>query len=95
MTDFAEIKKKLLEDPEFKAEYDALEPEFAVARALIRARSEAGMTQAEVAEKMQVTQSRIAKMEGGINVSVDALKRYAEATGTKLQISLEPRAQRS
>ena len=49
------------------------------------------MTQAQVAEKMQVTQSRILqKMEGGINVSVEALHRYAEATGTRLTISLEP-----
>ena len=53
--------------------------------ALIRARS-----QADVAAKMDVTQSRIAKMEGGINVFVDALKRYAEATGTTLNISLNP-----
>ena len=65
-------------------------PEFEVAGALIRARVQAGMTQADVAAKMDVTQSRIAKMEGGINVSVDALKRYAEATGTTLSISLDP-----
>lgn len=90
MTDFATIKKEWLKDPEFRAEYDALEGEFAVAGALIQARSRAGMTQADVAEKMQVTQSRVAKMEGGINVSVDALKRYAEATGSKLSITLEP-----
>ena len=74
-----------MKDPEFVAEYEALAPEFEVAGALIRARS-----QADVAAKMDVTQSRIAKMEGGINVFVDALKRYAEATGTTLNISLNP-----
>ena len=90
MTDFADIKKQWMKDPEFVVEYEALAPEFAVAGALIKARTRAGMTQADVAEKMQVTQSRVAKMEGGINVSVDALKRYAEATGTTLNISLDP-----
>ncbi|KPA99938.1 helix-turn-helix domain-containing protein [Ahrensia marina] len=88
--DFEDLKKEWMKDPEFVAEYEALAPEFEVAGALIRARSQAGMTQAEVAAKMEVTQSRIAKMEGGINVSVDALKRYAEATGTTLTISLDP-----
>ena len=88
--DFEDLKKEWMKDPEFAAEYEALAPEFEVAGALIRARSQAGMTQADVAAKMDVTQSRIAKMEGGINVSVDALKRYAEATGTTLNISLDP-----
>lgn len=90
MIDFEDLKKEWLKNPKFVAEYDALAPEFEVAGALIRARAQAGMTQADVAAKMEVTQSRIAKMEGGINVSVDALKRYAEATGTTLNISLDP-----
>lgn len=90
MIDFEDLKKEWLKNPKFVAEYDALAPEFEVAGALIRARAQAGMTQADVAAKMDVTQSRIAKMEGGINVSVDALKRYAEATGTTLNISLDP-----
>lgn len=88
--DFEDLKKEWMKDPEFVAEYEALAPEFEVAGALIRARAQAGMTQADVAAKMEVTQSRIAKMEGGINVSIDALKRYAEATGTTLNISLDP-----
>ncbi len=88
--DFEDLKKEWMKDPEFIAEYEKLAPEFEVAGALIRARSQAGMTQADVAAKMEVTQSRIAKMEGGINVSVEALKRYAEATGTTLNISLDP-----
>ncbi|MEP4197211.1 MAG: helix-turn-helix transcriptional regulator [Aliishimia sp.] len=90
MIDFDDVKKQWMKNPEFVAEHEALAPEFAVASELIKARAKAGMTQAEVAAKMQVTQSRIAKMEGGINVSVDALKRYAEATGSTLSISLDP-----
>ena len=90
MTDFKELKKRWMKAPEFAVEYEALAPEFVVATALIRARTRAGMTQKDVAAKMQVTQSRIAKMEGGINLSVDALKRYADATGATLNISLDP-----
>lgn len=90
MIDFKDIKKEWMKNPEFVKEYEALAPEFAVAGQLIRARTQAGMTQAQVAERMQVTQSRVAKMEGGINVSVEALQRYAEATGTTLTISLDP-----
>ena len=89
MTDVAALKKKWMKDPEFAGEFEALSEEFAVAHALIKARTEAGMTQADVAERMQVSQARIAKLESGTNVSITSLKRYAEATGTKLSISLD------
>lgn len=90
MTRLKDLEKKWRKDPEFVAEYEALAEEFAIAEALIRARSDAGMTQAEVAAKMETSQSRVARLEGGANASVDALKRYADATGTKLRISFEP-----
>lgn len=90
MTDFNELKKKWLKNPKLAAEYEALAPEFAIAGQLIRARAQAGMTQSEVADKMKTSQSRVAKMEGGEVASIDALQRYAEATGTKLNISLDP-----
>ena len=51
MIDFRDIKKEWMRNPEFVREYDALAPEFAVAGQLIRARTQAGMTQAQVAEK--------------------------------------------
>ncbi|MEM1009744.1 MAG: helix-turn-helix transcriptional regulator [Myxococcota bacterium] len=90
MTRLKDLEKEWRKDPEFVAEYEALAEEFSLAEALIRARSDAGMTQAEVAEKMETSQSRVARLEGGANASIDALKRYAEATGTKLCISFEP-----
>ena len=90
MNNFKELKKKWIADPEVAKEYDALSTEFSIAEALTHARTRAGMTQAEVAEKMQTSQSRVAKIEGGANVSIDALKRYAAATGAKLSITLEP-----
>lgn len=89
----AEAAKKWREDPEFVAAHDALEEEFALASALIRARAEANMTQAEVAEAMGTTQAAVARLESGRTMpSTRSLKRFAEATGTRLRISFVPDA---
>jgi hypothetical protein len=61
----ADIAGEWLKNPELRAEYEALEPEFALASALIEARSRAGMTKAQVAKAMGTTQSVIARLEGG------------------------------
>jgi len=78
------------EDPEYVTEYKALAEEFDIANALIKARLQAHMTQADVAERMKTTQSVVARLEGGANPSIKMLKRYAAATGTKLRIDLQP-----
>lgn len=84
----SELFEEWRKDPEFVKEYDALEEEFALAAALIDARAKADMTQEQVAERMSTSQSYIAKLEGGrINPTMKALKRYADATGTKLRFS--------
>jgi len=78
-------------DPAYVAAYDALEDEFALAGALIKARSDAGLTQAQVAEAMNTTQATIARLESGRSPpSTRTLQRYAKATRTKLRISFEP-----
>ena len=83
---FAEWRK----DPEYVAEYDALEEEFALANALIKARANAEMTQQDVAKAMGTTQAVVARLESGRSMpSTRTLKRYAEATGTKLRIKFE------
>ena len=83
---FAEWRK----DPEYVAEYDALEEEFALANALIKARANAEMTQQDVAKAMGTTQAVVARLESGRSMpSTRTLKRYAEATGTKLRIRFE------
>ena len=56
---FAHHEEKMRDNPEYKAAYDALEQEFAIANALIQARSEAGMTQKDVAEKLGVSQPAV------------------------------------
>jgi hypothetical protein len=60
-----DIAAEWLKDPEFRAEYEALEPEFALVSALIEARGRAGTTQAQVARDMGTTQAVIARLEGG------------------------------
>lgn len=77
-------------EPEYKREYEALEEEFAFIRALIDARVKAGLTQEQLAERMETSQSTIARLESGRTMpSGRTLARYAKATGTKLKISFE------
>ena len=65
MTSFEVLKKRILKDPEVKAAYDAMEPEFALAAEFIRARARAKMTQADVAKRMKTTQSVVARIRIG------------------------------
>lgn len=77
-------------DPKYAAEYDALENEFALASALIEARSKADMTQEEVAAAMGTTQAVVARLESGKGLpSTRTLERFARATRTRLRISFE------
>lgn len=86
------VARKWLKDPEFKAGYDALEEEFALASLLIEARTRANLTQAELASRMGTSQSTIARLESGKAApSLSTLRRLAKATGTRLEISFEPR----
>jgi ribosome-binding protein aMBF1 (putative translation factor) len=85
--EFAEWRK----DPAYVAEYDALEEEFALASALIQARSDADMTQEQVAAAMGTTQAVVARLESGKTMpSTRTLGRFAKATKTKLRIRFEP-----
>jgi ribosome-binding protein aMBF1 (putative translation factor) len=78
-------------DPEYRAEYEALEEEFAIAAAIIAARTQARLTQAELAERMGTTQSVIARLEGGKSKpSTSTLEKLAKATNTRLRIAFEP-----
>lgn len=82
--------KEWLQDPETSKAYDDLAEEFALAAALIEARSRADMTQEDVAKAMGTTQAVIARLESGRTMpSTRTLLRFAEATGSKLRISFE------
>lgn len=89
MTKFSDIKKRWMRDTAFRREYDALEEEFAIARELIRARTRAGLTQAQVAKRMRTTQSVVARLESGATKpSLRTLERYARATGSRPVVKL-------
>jgi ribosome-binding protein aMBF1 (putative translation factor) len=85
---FREWKK----DPKYVAAYEALDREFALASALIEARSKADMTQEEVAAAMGTTQAVVARLESGkVLPSTRTLERFARATRTRLRIRFESR----
>ena len=89
MTKIAELKKRLSKNPEFRAEYEKADAEFSLIEALVQARTRAKLSQAQLARKIGTTQSAIARLEGGgVSPSIATLRRYAEATGGKLQIKL-------
>lgn len=86
---FAEVKARLLEDPETARAYDEAAEEYAAMEAMIRARAQSGVTQAELAERMGTTQSAIARLEGGrVSPSVATLQKYARALGKRLKIEM-------
>jgi DNA-binding transcriptional regulator YiaG len=81
--------RRQMKDPAFKAEYDKLEPEFALARELIGARAKAKLSQAQVAHRMGTSQSAVARMESGRKMpSTSSLQKYARAVGRELRIAL-------
>ena len=89
-TKLKDLKKRLMEDPEFREEYARADDEFALIEALVRARTAAKLTQTELAQRLGTTQSAVARLEGGrVSPSLATLRRYAEATGTRLTVGLE------
>ena len=91
MTSLANLKRQLLKDPAVRKEYEALEEEFALMAEVAKARARAGLSQAELAKRMNTTQSTIARLESGRGLpSTRTLGRFAKATGHRLKISFEP-----
>jgi predicted transcriptional regulator len=89
MTRIATLKKRWMRDPEFRKQYKKADEEYAVIEALIRARTKAKLSQAELAKRIGTTQSAVARLEGGgVSPSLATLRRYAEATGSRLEVSL-------
>ncbi len=91
MTKLKDLKARFMEDAEFREEYARADEEYALIEALIRARTAAKLTQAEFARRLGTTQSAVARLEGGrVSPSFATLRRYAEATGTRLTVGLVP-----
>lgn len=88
---FDEYLAQQLEDPEFKAEWDALEPEFQIIRGIIEGREANNFTQEQFAAATGIDQSNISKLENGTaNPSLRTLKRLAAGMGMKLEINFIP-----
>jgi len=84
------LKAELLKHPDTRAEYEALADEFSLARELIAARTSAGLTQADVAERMGTEQSTVARLESGTGTpSLRSVQRYAQAVGRRAVVRLE------
>ena len=87
---FSVFEKEALKDPEIKAEYDRLEPEFAIIRSIIKKRIEKKMSQKQLAAKMGTQQSALSRLESGTyNPSLAFLKKVSAALGGKLHISID------
>jgi transcriptional regulator with XRE-family HTH domain len=85
------LKKRWMREPGFKTGYDALAEEFSLASTLIQARARAKLSQEQLAQRMGTSQSTIARLESGTaSPSLSTLRRFAEATGMRVQVSLEP-----
>lgn len=91
MAQISDMHKRWMKEAEYRKAYNALEEEFALAKAVIDARNRAGLTQVELARKMGTTQPVVARLEGGrTRPSMRTLERLAKATGSRLLIGFEP-----
>ena len=98
MSKVADLHTKWSEDPVYRKAHDRLGPEFELSLSLIEARTRAKLTQAELAQRMNTTQSVVARLESGrarlesgrARPSTRTLEKIAQATRTRLRISLDP-----
>ena len=89
MSEFRELLNEQLKDPEFKREWDNIQPEMDVIRAMIKARNEQNLTQKELADRIGMNQADICKLENGTrNPSLKLLKKLANMD---LRIQFVPR----
>lgn len=85
-----ELHKKWMKDPEFRREYEKLEPEFQIARQMIDARIKRKMTQEELARRVRTGQAVISRLEGmNARPSLSLLARVTRALSTKIQVTIQ------
>ena len=90
MITFDDMLNEQLQDPEFRKEWESMEPEFQIIKAMIDARNEKGITQKELSSLTGITQGDISKLENGTaNPSIRTLQRIAEGLGKNLVIQFK------
>ena len=95
MSDLQKLTEELMQDESFRREYEALQPEMDIMRAIMDARIRAGMTQTELSKKTGISQADISRLENGTrNPSLSLLKRLADAMNTTLKIEFVPKSTR-
>ena len=88
---FDDFLQEQLADPEFRKEYETLQPERAVMQAIIDARQTSGLTQKELSERTGIAQGDISKLEkGNANPSIRTLQRLATGMGMILKVEFVP-----
>ncbi len=86
---FDELRVELLEDTEFRIEYEKLRPRYEAIEQIIKARKEKNMTQSELAKKVGTQKSNISRLESGnYNPSLDFLVKVSKALGKNLSIKI-------
>jgi DNA-binding XRE family transcriptional regulator len=95
--DLDATRRRWSRDKDFREAYDALADEFEALSGLLRMRQKAGLTQAEVAERMGVAQASVARLEASAGSrkhapSMATLRRYADAVGCQITLWFEPKA---
>jgi transcriptional regulator with XRE-family HTH domain len=92
MQKFRDFLEEQLKDPEFKKEYEAIQPEMAVIRALVDARISQNLTQKQLSERTGINQADISKLENGTrNPSLNMLKRLADGLDMTLKLEFIPK----
>ena len=94
MITFDDMLNEQLQDPELRKEYEAIQPEMDVIRAIVDARISQNLTQKELSERSGINQADISKIENGTrNPSLNLLKRLADGMGMTLKIEFVPKQQ--
>ena len=92
MKTFNDMLEKQLKDDEFRKEYEAIQSEMDIIKALVDARNSLNLTQKELAERTGINQADISKIENGTrNPSLNLLKRLADGMGMVLKIEFIPK----
>ena len=80
-----------LKDPSFRKEWEALEPEYQLIRAVLEAREQKGVSQQELSEITGINQADISRIENGnANPSLRTMKRLASGLGMKIRLEFVP-----
>lgn len=88
---FRETLNQQLKNPEFKEEWDELEPEYQIIKAMLSSRAEKSMTQKQLADITGISQADISRLENGnANPSLRTLVRLADGMGMKLKLEFVP-----